>query len=115
MLAQFVTIGQMGSQTRVSSSVVDAKTMESLSFAHVVFKTEGGTITNEVGHFELNCLSDDTLVVSYLGYFPKVLVVSDIKMNQKFYSTQIPNSLKTLWFMPTMTISTNGCCSAGTN
>lgn len=84
MLAQFVTIGQMGSQTRVSSSVVDAKTMESLSFAHVVFKNrEGGTITNEVGHFELNCLSDDTLVVSYLGYFPKVLVVSDIKNESK--------------------------------
>ena len=67
----------------MSSSVVDAKNYGKPSFAHVVLKTEGGTITNEVGHFELNCLSDDTLVVSYLGYFPKVLVVSDIKNESK--------------------------------
>ena len=61
MMAQCITVGQMWAQTRVSSTVVDAKTMEGLSFAHVVLKNrEGGTITNEAGHFELNCTQSDT-------------------------------------------------------
>ena len=89
-------------------SVVDAKTMESLSFAHVVFKTER-VAPSPMKSAILNWIVYRWYLSSELsGYFPKVLVVSDIKKwIKKFPSTQIPNSLKTLWFMPTMTISTN--------
>lgn len=84
MLAQFISIDQLWSQIRVSAKVVDVKSMEGLPFAHVVLKNkEGGTITNEAGFFELNCSEEDTLVFSYLGYFPLVLSVREVKIESK--------------------------------
>ncbi len=73
-----------GAQDRISSRVVDAITQEGLSFAHVAFKSKGGgTITNEAGHFELNCTQGDTLIFSYLGYFSMVLSVDEVKKGSK--------------------------------
>ncbi len=57
----------------ITGVIVDDETMEPLPFATISFRNTGkGTITNNNGEFGLNITSDllnDTLFVSYLGYF----------------------------------------------
>lgn len=63
--------------------VVDESSSQPLAFATIGVKnTPRGTISNEDGAFVLSGLIvTDTLVVSYLGFFSKEVLVSDLKGN----------------------------------
>ena len=66
----------------VTGKIVDEETKEPLSFATVALKNKGrGTVSNINGEFGLNIPPDqqsDTLSVSYLGYFGRIIPVSQI-------------------------------------
>ena len=69
----------------ITGVITDAETNESLPFATIALKNSGrGTVSNENGEFGLKImpgLTDDTLLVSYLGYQRSEMAVSRIKGN----------------------------------
>jgi len=74
------------SQT-LTGKVLDAKTKDPLPYANVVvFATNAGTITNEAGEFSIgNLNSNDTIVVSYLGFKTIVEKVSNLRNPATIY------------------------------
>lgn len=64
----------------LKGQVVDAETQKPLSAAHVInLNTVEGTITNDVGNFEVPARVSDTIMVSYLGYSSiKIKVTNDL-------------------------------------
>ena len=66
---------------------MDSTLREPLPYASVyILRTKQGNTTNEAGSFDFStsCTPQDTLVVSYLGYYQKVFLVED------FLSTKCP-------------------------
>jgi len=63
----------------ITGIILDDESMEPLPFATLGFKHKGkGTVTNNNGEFGMNITSDllnDTLSVSYLGYFSREVTV----------------------------------------
>jgi hypothetical protein len=81
----------------ITGLVTDSESGESLPFATVGIMSKGrGTVTNNNGEFVLNITSDcidDSLLVSYLGYFNRLIPVRqtidnyfDIKMMREYIS-----------------------------
>ena len=64
----------------LKGQVVDAETQKPLSAAHVInLNSVEGTITNDVGNFEIPAKVSDTISVSYLGYSSiKIKVTNDL-------------------------------------
>jgi hypothetical protein len=76
----------LGQVITISSKVVDKKTKEPLSFASIYVKGKPlGTISNPLGEFDFHVpaeYSNDTLVVSMLGYRPALNPVAGFKNNK---------------------------------
>lgn len=65
-------------QDIISGKVTDALTNEPVAFANVIYKnTTVGTITDFNGDYELRKAGYDTLFVSFLGYEPKIIALTD--------------------------------------
>jgi len=71
------------SQSVAQGRVVDADTKEPLIYCHIMIALENrGTITNEDGEFELiDVASEDTLVVSYIGYHSERISIAYLRSN----------------------------------
>ncbi len=81
----------------ITGSIIDDETHEPLSFATIALKKSGrGTVTNSAGEFGLKIpsgLINDTLSVSYLGYYGREIAVKQaignnftISMKREFIS-----------------------------
>lgn len=66
--------------SKLKGQVVDFASKKALSAAHVLnLNSVAGTITNDKGFFELTAKTNDTIIVSYLGYESiKLKVTNDI-------------------------------------
>ncbi len=104
----------------ISGLIVDNETLEPLPFATIGIKNKGkGTVANSNGEYGINITPDclnDTLYVSYLGYFGREIPVGaahgnsfTIMMRKEFISipeiiikTQVPQEIiyKTLSYIP---------------
>ncbi len=64
----------------LKGQVVDAETEKALSAAHVInLNTVEGTITNDIGNFEIPARVNDTIMVSYLGHTSiKIKITNDL-------------------------------------
>lgn len=68
---------QTGKRKKIISGIItDEVTQEPIIGAAIMVKgTSVGTTTNVDGNFTLQCVEEDTLVVSYMGYEDKIVVV----------------------------------------
>lgn len=64
----------------LKGQVIDAETQKALSAAHIInLNNVSGTITNDLGSFEILAKVSDTIMVSYLGYTSiKIKVTNDL-------------------------------------
>jgi len=71
-----IQIAQQKNKKTVSGVVTDEMTQEPIIGAAVMVKeTMIGTTTNIDGNFTLKCMEGDTLIISYMGYEDKIVVV----------------------------------------
>jgi CarboxypepD_reg-like domain len=72
---------------KISGKVIDEETKEPLSYASVLIKEKQiGTVTNADGEFDFyipSLYTQDTLLISMMGYSSYQVVVADIKLSQK--------------------------------
>lgn len=70
-------------QSVLQGIVLDSKTKSPLAYTNIAVKgTKRGAITNEDGVFRMMVsLNRDTLLVSYVGYTPRVLPATDVPSN----------------------------------
>ena len=53
----------------LKGQVIDSETKKALSASHILnLNSVEGTITNDMGNFEIMARANDTVIVSYLGY-----------------------------------------------
>lgn len=78
----FLSFG-LFSQSNLQGLVLDAKTREPLPYCAVAIKYHAsGCLTNEEGVFQLNANTEtDTFLLSYVGYKPKQIAVSEFVKN----------------------------------
>lgn len=78
----------------LSASIVDSTSQEALPFATVYNLTQRiGTATNDAGSFDLpQCSLGDTVIVSYIGYNDRYIVISD-DLTSTIYLSPAPRSL----------------------
>jgi len=83
MLTNINVRAQFEGYITISGFVLDKETGEPLSYASIGVRNQGlGTITNEIGQFVLRVperFSNDTIMVSYLGYIGYSNVISKIE------------------------------------
>lgn len=79
LFSVFVSTSTLLSQNlRIEGLIVDKKTGEPLIGATVIQKaTNNGTITNFEGHFAISTPRESTLIISYIGYLAKEVVVKN--------------------------------------
>lgn len=73
-------VGFSQSNKKLKGQIVHSKTKEALSAAHILnLNSVVGTITNEKGLFELTAKTNDTVLVSYVGFESiKLKVTNDL-------------------------------------
>lgn len=76
-LCSFLAFSQEG---KLKGQVIHAQTQKNLSAAHILnLNSVKGTITNEDGLFELTAKSNDTVLISYIGFESiKLKVTNDL-------------------------------------
>lgn len=63
--------------------IIDSKTQEPIPWATILVKgTNKGVIADEDGLFSISCSTGDILLFSYIGYKPKEIKISKIKLIQ---------------------------------
>lgn len=68
---------------QIRGVVMDANTDEPIIGATIQIKGQNvGTATNVDGEFELSCAKGNVLIISYIGYDPKEVQVSNLKLYQ---------------------------------
>ena len=73
----------INAQTTFQGKVIDSVSKESLIYTHVYNASRGhGTLTNNSGDFEILANSNDTILVSYLGYKDRIFTAKDIENNE---------------------------------
>ena len=60
-----------------TAMVVDAETDEALPYVNIYLRKGEGTITNDDGFFTIECLPEDTIQLSYIGYEKMSIAISD--------------------------------------
>ncbi|CAM1333134.1 carboxypeptidase-like regulatory domain-containing protein [Tenacibaculum aestuariivivum] len=80
LLIVFLFVSIIGYSQNLKGQVIDADTKKPLSAAHILnLNAVTGTITNEKGLFELIATSNDTVLVSFLGFSSiKLKVTNDL-------------------------------------
>lgn len=88
----------------ISGSVTDAATNDPLPFATVSLKKQLiGIVTNEAGRFDLYVpedQADDTLLISYFGYKPQLLLLRSLQSPVSIKLQQIAVDLKEIVVKP---------------
>lgn len=64
----------------LKGQVIDSETKKALSASHILnLNSVEGTITNDMGNFEIVARANDTVIVSYLGYSSiKIKITNDL-------------------------------------
>ena len=64
----------------LKGQVIDSETKKALSASHILnLNSVEGTITNDMGNFEIMARANDTEIVSYLGYSSiKIKITNDL-------------------------------------
>ena len=64
----------------LKGQVIDSETKKALSASHILnLNSVEGTITNDMGNFEIMARANDTVIVSYLGYSSiKIKITNDL-------------------------------------
>ncbi|OSY89254.1 TonB-dependent receptor [Tenacibaculum holothuriorum] len=80
LIILFLSSSILFSQKKLKGQIVHSETKKPLSAAHILnLNTVVGTITNENGLFELAAKTNDTVLVSYLGFSSiKLRVTNDL-------------------------------------
>jgi len=80
-----IVILSSAQDTKISGKIVDSRTEDVLPFANIMVKGHTiGTSTDIHGDFELlitDSLKQDSIIVSFVGYYTKTLCVNDIVDN----------------------------------
>ncbi|TVZ54960.1 carboxypeptidase-like protein [Lutibacter sp. Hel_I_33_5] len=80
LLVLSISIYSQNDQSKLKGQIIHGESKKTLSAAHVLnLNSVEGTITNDVGLFELTAKANDTVLVSYLGYSSiKLKVTNDL-------------------------------------
>ena len=91
---------------QISGKVLDRKSKEALSYASInVSNSAIGTVSNEAGEFDFFVpvdLTDDSLMISYIGYKTFKEAISNLKGSETIYLEESPTVLREI------TVSSDG-------
>ena len=81
------------SQNKLKGKIIDAKSKAPLSGATVRYSGKNATTTDKDGNYSINCISNSSLVVSFIGYETLQQLVKNCNVELDFSLTPINQQL----------------------